>query len=504
MHTLELEERRARMRRFLRIGTAAWAVFLFTDAFAARALGVPIEVLVGLRIAGAAVGLAAYGLAKHKDLSERALTTIEAAVFVAAGLLVSIGAILSGGLRSPLAQGVVIVTLFRTVLPAPWVRALPIALGCALTFPTALLIGAAFDPALAAHLASDRWSLGLSTMFLVLTAALASVGSHMQWDARKQVHEARRLGAYRLVARIAAGGMGEVWLARQVALNRNVALKILKERILTEAGALRRFQREAEAASTLTHPNTIRVFDFGASDDGVFFLAMELLDGLDLEDLVERVGPLPPGRVIHLARQACASLAEAHHRGLVHCDVKPANLFVAKLGDELDFVKVLDFGLVRVMSGPGATTIDAIRGTPTFMPPEVVRGEPVGPESDVYSMGAVLYFILTGTTVFQTSSYHESLLAHLETEIEPPSRRLGTKVPADLEAVVMKCLSKKRGDRYVTAREVEAALAACTDAASWTQEHARASWALLRPSMASIRTAPGRGRVKGRAPADGA
>jgi serine/threonine-protein kinase len=276
-----------------------------------------------------------------------------------------------------------------------------------------------------------------------------------------------------------------VWLARQTALDRPVALKILKQRVLEESGALRRFKREAHAASRLTDPHTIKVFDFGASDDGVFYLAMELLDGLDLEQLIAESGPLPPARVIHLARQASASLAEAHAAGIIHCDIKPANVFVARVGSDLDFVKVLDFGLARVLTGPGATTVvDSIRGTPAFMPPEVVRGERVGPESDVYSMGALLYFMLTGTTVFRGLGFHEMVMASLEGVPEPPSKRLGHELPADLERIVLRCLSKDRGVRYATAKELEAALAACELAGTWSSKEALTAWTELRPSLA--------------------
>lgn len=486
---LELIERKLALRRFIGMGTIAWTAFVVTDVIAARVHQTPLEYLVAIRLAGTGFGLTIFLLSAFERLPAWALHVLEGIMSPLAALLVSLAALRCGGASSPLALGVVTCALFRGVLPAPWRRVLPSTLGAALTFPLTILVAARSDPAIASQLESSvaLWTFAQSSVFLVLGGFVAAAGSHLLWTAKEQIHEARRLGAYRLVARIGTGGMGEVWLARQMPLNRRVALKILKEATLRDPAALRRFRREAEAASSLVHPNTIRVFDFGASDDGVFFIAMELLDGLDLEAIVDRTGPLPPGRVVHLGRQVCGSLAEAHNRGIIHCDLKPANLFVTRVDDDYDFAKVLDFGLARVTAG-GHTTVDSIRGTPAFMPPEIIKGEPVAPESDIYSMGAVLYWMVTGTPVFRGSGFHESVMAHLDAAPERPSARLGSEVPADLEDVILKCLSKKRADRYRSARELEEALAACGCASAWSTAKARASWEELRPSLAKIPT----------------
>jgi len=480
----ERDERHIALRRFLRMATYAWTGFFVVDVVAAWIHAAPIEYLAALRFVGTGIGLAAYVLLRRKHVRTWVLDAVEATLFPVASLLVSLGAIPCGGIASPIAHGVGIITLVRAVLPAPWTRSLPTALSSTLMFPVTMSVASLLVPALQAQLRSPAMlSFVESSVLLALSAAVAAAGSHLQWEARRQVAEARRLGSYRLVARIGSGGMGEVWIARQLPLDRPVALKLLKKRSEDEPGALRRFKREANAASRLSHPNTIRVFDFGASNDGVFFIAMELLDGLDLEAIVNRAGPLPAERAIHLARKACGSLAEAHQRGIVHCDIKPANVFITKVGDELDFVKVLDFGLARVMSGPGMTTVvDAVRGTPAFMAPEQVRGERVGPESDVYGMGALLYFMVTGSAVFPGETYHEMVKGHLDAIPQRPSDRLGDHVPSDLEAVILKCLAKKRADRYASARDLEEALAACKTA-GWTQEKATAAWARLRPSL---------------------
>lgn len=489
--TEEASERHVALRRFMRMATAGWTSFVVVDIVAAHAHGAPVEYLAALRFIGTGVAFIAYAALRRKRVDRRVLDVIEMGLFPLAGALVSLGAVPCGGIASSLAQGVGIVTLFRTVLPAPWRRALPSALATALTFPMVMGLAVLVMPQIREQMRTPAvWTFVQTNLFLVLSAGLAAAGSHLQWDAKRQVEEARRLGTYRLVARIGTGGMGEVWLARQLPLDRRVALKILKQRVLEEPGAIRRFKREAQAASRLAHPNTIRIFDFGASNDGVFFIAMELLDGFDLETLIARAGPLPPERAVHLARQACASLSEAHHAGMVHCDVKPANVFITKIGEELDFVKVLDFGLVHV-NGPGATTmVDTIRGTPAFMSPEQVRGERVGPESDVYAMGALLYFMVTGTTVFKGPSFHEMVMQQLEGKPERPSQRLEDEVPDDLEAVILRCLAKGRGDRYTTAKELEEALAACACATEWTQEDAKAAWQFLRPSITSQVTKP--------------
>jgi serine/threonine-protein kinase len=486
-----LDERRQSFRRFMKMSVLAWTAFVVTDIVAARVHDASLAYLVALRLTGTGFGLVLYLACSSKRLSPRLLSAFEIGSTPIAGLLVSLGALPCGGVDSPLALGVAMVAVTRGVLPSPWCRTLPAALGAALTFPATMIVAASVFPTIAEQLGDPRrqWMFAQTNLFLVLGAFVAGAGSHLLWSAKEQLHQARRLGQYRLVARIGTGGMGEVWMARQMPLNRRVALKILKERSLNDPTALRRFRREAEAASSLQHAHTIRVFDFGASDDGVFFIAMELLDGLDLEAIVDRLGPLPAARVVFLARQICDSLAEAHARGIIHCDLKPANLFVTQVGDNHDYAKVLDFGLARSSVGDNCSTVDSMRGTPAFMPPEIVKGESPTSESDVYSMGAVLYWMVTGSPVFRGSSFHESVLAHVEKTVESPSERLGDNVPADLEAVILRCLSKARGDRYASAKDLEAALAGCSCANQWDATAARSSWNELRPSVSRLPTA---------------
>jgi serine/threonine-protein kinase len=490
---MTVDERRKSYRRFIGMAIVLWTGFVITDVFAARIHDASLAYLVALRLTGTGFGLSLYLLTGSEKLRGGAVTAMETLGTVVAAMLVSLGAIPCGGVLSPFMLGVVIVAVTRGFLPSPWQRTLPASVGAALTFPVVMLVASRYVPYVSDQLADPlmRWTFIQGSIFLVLSGVVAAGGSHLLWSAKEQIYQARRLGQYRLVARIGAGGMGEVWMARQMPLNRRVALKILKESTLKDPAALRRFKREADAASSLQHPHTIKVFDFGASDDGVFFIAMELLDGMDLEAIVERVGPMPAARVVHLARQVCDSLAEAHGRGIIHCDLKPANLFVTRVGEEYDYAKVLDFGLARVNATDSHATVDSMRGTPAFMPPEVVKGETPSPASDVYSMGAVLYWMVTGSPVFR-GNFHEAVVAHVEREPEPPSTRLAAPVPADLEAIILKCLAKTSAARYPTAKELGEALAKCEAAGQWDASSARASWKDLRPSVTRMETVDAR------------
>jgi serine/threonine-protein kinase len=356
--------------------------------------------------------------------------------------------------------------------------------GC---WPATLALAAAVLPEVRAQWSSAEalQELALGTLFIAGMAVIGATGSHMLWAAGRQVREARRLGSYRLKTRIGGGGHGDVWLARQDPLGRDVALKILKDRGPRGEDVARRFEREARAAATLKHPNTIRIIEFGASDDGVLFIAMELLDGMALDQLVEVAGRLPAARAIHLARQACASLAEAHAAGIVHRDIKPANLFVTRIADDYDFLKLLDFGVARVIDadhGP-LTEAGVLFGTPEYMPPEMCSGERADARSDVYSLGAVIYFMLTATPLFPGRRFAETVMSHISREPEKPSVRIGVPLPEALENAVMRCLSKNPDDRFVSVRELDDALAECERAGRWTRDDARAFWVGSKPSL---------------------
>jgi serine/threonine protein kinase len=294
---------------------------------------------------------------------------------------------------------------------------------------------------------------------------------------RRQLYYARRLGRYRLKVRIGHGGTSEVWLAWDDALRRDVALKILDRSVSGQSTAIARFEREAMAASGLQSPHTIRVFDFGASDDGVWFMAMEHLEGVDLATLVDEVGALPAPRAVRFARQACAALSEAHDAGVVHRDVKPDNLFVCRMGDEPDFLKMLDFGIAKIEGAEEDATVTRagwVHGTPAYMSPEVCNGLRADARSDVYSLGAVLYFLLTGTPPFTAATAAAVMVAHVKDVPDKPSAR--APVPADVERIVLRALEKEPESRFQSARELDAALAACKDAVGWTNDQAHAFW----------------------------
>jgi serine/threonine-protein kinase len=294
-----------------------------------------------------------------------------------------------------------------------------------------------------------------------------------------QVSKARQMGSYKLIEPIGSGGMGEVWRAEHRMLARPSAIKLIRAGAQDPEQALRRFEREARAIAALRSPHTVSLYDFGATEDGRFYYVMELLDGMDLEALIERHGPQPSGRVIYILRQICRSLAEAHDSGLVHRDIKPRNIYLCHLGIEHDFVKVLDFGLVKSVTRDAETLTalsgGVIAGTPAYMAPEMVNGgEAIDARADLYAMGCVAYWLLTGTTVFSTAAGAVStMLAHVQDPPAPPSSR--RPVPADLEAVILRCLEKNRALRPQNALELLRLLDSCESAGLWDQ-HRAADW----------------------------
>ena len=270
--------------------------------------------------------------------------------------------------------------------------------------------------------------------------------------------------------------MGVVYRASHAMLRRPTAIKLL-----THGGGanLARFEQEVQLLASLNHPNTVTIHDYGRTADGSFYYAMELLDGMDLEKLVATDGPQPPARVIHILEQAVRGLAEAHGVGLVHRDIKPANIFLCKRWGDHDFVKVLDFGLAKdnATPSPSVTAEETVLGTPLYISPEALKGaHGVDVRSDIYSLGAVAYYMLAGRPVFEGRTAVEVCAHHLCTEPVPPAERLGKPLPADLEAIVLRCLAKSPAERYQTAGEMRDALIACAGAGEWTSARARAWW----------------------------
>lgn len=318
-----------------------------------------------------------------------------------------------------------------------------------------------------------------TVMFMTLAAVSAIWGANAMGTLRKEAFEAKQLGQYRLKHEIGKGGMGEVYLAEHLLLKRPCALKLIRADKAGDGRALARFEREVKATAKLSHWNTVEIYDYGRADDGTFYYVMEYLPGLNLSQLIEMAGPLPPGRVIHLLTQTCDALAEAHHSGLVHRDIKPANIFAAIRGGIYDVAKLLDFGLAKPLSNitDRSITIEGtITGSPLFMSPEQVNGD-VQPDarSDIYSLGVVAYYMLTGVPPFDHASPMKVMLAHTR-EDPVPLRQHDASIPADLEQVVLRCLEKDPDHRYQDADSLRQALEECKDAGSWTREMAAHWW----------------------------
>jgi serine/threonine-protein kinase len=294
----------------------------------------------------------------------------------------------------------------------------------------------------------------------------------------REIRQAMRLGQYTLEEKLGEGGMGVVYRASHAMMRRPTAVKLLSLEKAGEAGVAR-FEREVQQTARLTHPNTITIYDYGRTPDGVFYYAMELLDGASLQAVVDRDGPQPPGRVLRVMEMVAGGLAEAHDLGLIHRDIKPANIFLCRQGGELDIAKVLDFGLVKMIEGSrdaNLTHDGVVSGTPLYLAPEALTDQDgVDGRSDLYALGAVGYFMLTGEQVF-SGNIVEICGHHLHTDPTPPSDRLGRELPAELEAVVMQCLAKKPDERPQSAAEIRERLAACRSIPRWRQADAREWW----------------------------
>ncbi len=334
-------------------------------------------------------------------------------------------------------------------------------------------------------------------------AIISILPSHVLHRLGRQIRTAREMGSYQLVELLGHGGMGEVWRARHRLLARDAAIKLVRPEVLGAGSQaetrtiLRRFEREAQATAALNSPHTINLFDFGMTGEGTFYYVMELLAGRDLESLIREFGPLPAGRVIYLLRQACHSLADAHARGFVHRDIKPANIYVCRMGLEYDFVKVLDFGLVKVRdpreAGQTLLTADhGTTGTPAYMAPEIILGETdVDRRADVYALGCVAYYMLTGQLVFEADTPMKMLVQHVQNQPVPPSQRTELKIPRELDQLVMSCLEKDPKNRPHDAGELFTLACRCRMGDEWETTQAREWWEQHLPEFTGALTIPG-------------
>jgi eukaryotic-like serine/threonine-protein kinase len=356
----------------------------------------------------------------------------------------------------------------------------------------ASLIAACMNP-LGLLVANARgiWEVGPASSAMVmhypdfLLVGVAVVISHVVTKLGQQVTKAREMGSYRLVKPLGTGGMGEVWRARHRMLARDAAIKLIQPDMLTRNSGRqatlmrRRFEQEAKATAALRSPHTVELYDFGVTEDGVFYYVMELLDGIDLETLVKRFGPQPPARVVWILRQVCRSLADAHRHGMIHRDIKPTNIFLCRMGNEYDFAKVLDFGLVKVLDGHGLelTGEGTTTGTPAYIAPEVAMGsQNLDGRADLYALGCVGYWLLTGSLVFEEKGATAMILAHLRKEPVPPSQRSELAVPASLDRAILMCLAKEPSDRPARAEVLARVLESCDGVGAWTEEEAEGWW----------------------------
>jgi serine/threonine-protein kinase len=390
----------------------------------------------------------------------------------------------------------VLVAAYGIFIPNTWQRSAALTVPMALTpLGTGFLLNVRHPEFL--EVASEVGFIAKITdpmLLLMVSVVIAVYGTHVIHQVRSEAFDTRNMGFYQLKERIGAGGMGEVWLAEHRLLTRPAAMKLIRPDRLGNGGderahhLVRRFEREAQATASLRSPHTVELYDFGVTADGAFYYVMEYLDGLDLDTLVKTHGPISPDRTSYLLRQACLSLGDAHSQGLIHRDIKPGNIYVCRMGLNYDFIKVLDFGLVKSENSGDELTKDltmegVTTGTPAYMAPEMVLGkEQVDARTDLYALGAVAYWLVTGQLVFEQDTPMAMVVDHVKTEPIPPSQRTELEIPESLDRIILKCLAKDPAQRFQSAMELEAELAASSGPNGWDAKNAEKWWQLHRPS----------------------
>ncbi len=328
-----------------------------------------------------------------------------------------------------------------------------------------------------------QWTFWLMMGLLILAAisifVFTLILARMRREAQKAAIESQKLGQYTLEKKLGAGGMGVVYMGHHAILRRPTAIKLLNVDKVNDS-SIERFEREVQITSQLNHPNTVAIYDYGRTEEGIFYYAMEYIEGIDLQVLVEKYGPQSEARTIHILQQICGSLYEAHSLGLVHRDIKPANIMLARRGGEPDVAKVLDFGLVKALDNraqSSQTAANSLTGTPLYMSPEAIQApDSVDPRSDLYAVGALGYFLLTGKTLFDTENLVELCQAQVMKVPAPPSERVGREVSAELEGAIMSCLEKNPARRPQTARDLAVLLSRSPAASRWSIEEADHWW----------------------------
>lgn len=390
--------------------------------------------------------------------SARALRWLDFTVYVPASFALSTAALLTLEVSPWMCQGLACVLIARCLaMPDPWRRGLTHVGIPVLVFPLTLGLARLIAPSL--PLFRDPRALasvGLTVGVLLVTAMFLVLGGHLSWKLRRQAIEQEQVGRYRLRRKLGDGATGEVWVAHHPTIQRDVAVKLLRDRD-PSTEAITRFSREIRALASLSSPHTVRVFDGGVTDDGRWYYAMELLEGRTFTALVAAEGPIVPARAARLVRQVALALDEAHRRGIVHRDVNPDNLFVTAPGGETDVVKVLDFGLAHLADTTHVTRVGSVLGRVAWRAPELTQDVTADPRADLYALGPVLWFLLVGRAPFEGTEA-ELLRAHRDRAPDPPSAHSPHAVPAALDAVVLRCLAKSPDGRYARALDLAHAL----------------------------------------------
>ncbi len=469
---VEQQEHRANLLRFraaLTVGILIWPLFMYVDYLNYRQAGrCDWGFILFLRALFWGYGTAIlWVLHRRASVSPRLLRFFDISIFNMASVILAVISTQVGAWKSQYYVGIIQIVVARGAFVAePWQKGVRANASIIFAWVGTLFVGALLDPGLAAQVRSRAFPDMFFPQFasVVSVALLVLVGSHAFWALRRQVFESRIIGRYRLKKRIGRGGMGEVWSAWHAALRRDVAVKILRPEANRDPASVERFEREVAAMTELSHPNTVRIFDYGVTEDGIWYYVMELLDGRDLGSLVSERGPLPVRRALKIGVQVARALAEAHDHGIVHRDIKPENIFVIRAGIEDDIAKVLDFGIARIAQTQPLETLTrtgAVVGTPAHISPEAARGAKVDARSDIYSLGTVLYFMLTGHPPFTKKNYAELLIAHIHTNAPLVSENGDGNAFPRLDRAVARCLAKDPAERFQTAGDLAEELEAC-------------------------------------------
>ena len=483
------ETQRQQLRRSAILAALAFIGLIAIDYVIVLTLYPEVDILwcAGWRAVGALVTFAGRPIFARRGRSGRTQTLIASILLALSVVPLAILTIGFGGLESSYVFHLAFYAVgVGSYLPAHWHRLTALLAPAVASFVITLLVALELthhpdlrDPRAIAAFTVNMMLVGGIVVFAIITG-------DARWRAQQQLEQARHFGRYRLKSPLGQGGMNEVWLAWDGQLQRDVALKLLRG-ARPDDPRFERFEREARATSALTSAHTVRVFDYGATDDGVAWIAMEHLRGMDLDQLVASHGALDPRRAVHFAKQAATSLAEAHQAGLVHRDIKPANLFSLSTHGEEDRLKVLDFGVARQLGANerSLTLIGTVVGTPAFMAPEQIMGQPPDPRIDVYALGASLYCMLTGRLPLEAATPHELFQAHAQQAIVRPSTHLPRGLPEGLDNLVMDCLAVDPAARPKDG----AALLSRLDALHlepWTQAEATSWWEAARVHAAQV------------------